>query len=122
MFINFSNHPHDNWDVAQKNAAAEYGEIQDVPFPAIEASASEEDITNLAKEYASKIKGFLGPGSAVMAQGEFTLTYAVINLLKQDGIKVVSACSERNVVESVDENGNTIRKSVFSFIRFREYV
>ncbi|MBR1670317.1 MAG: hypothetical protein IJ695_06420 [Butyrivibrio sp.] len=91
----------------------EYGEIVDVPFPSIEALASEEEISKLAEEYVDRIRNLVDADGAVMAQGEFTLTYAVIRMLKAGGIKVVSACSERDSIESIDETGNTVRKSVF---------
>ena len=35
MFINFSNHPSDAWGEVQLNAAMEYGDVMDVPFPAV---------------------------------------------------------------------------------------
>ena len=121
MFINFSNHPSARWDQAQLDAAREYGEIVDIPFPEVSPFAGEHDITVLAEESVSNVLKYADKGDAVMAQGEFTLTYSVINILKRKGIKVLSACSTRSVEESTDENGNTIRKSVFSFARFREY-
>lgn len=59
--------------------------------------------------------------SVVMLQGEFTLTYHLVNLLKHAGIRVVAACSERHAVEKVDEDGNSIKHSKFTFVQFREY-
>ena len=56
------------------------------------------------------------PG-AVLCQGEFTLAYSVIRTLKARGIRVLAACSERNVVT----HGNT-KQVVFRFERFREYM
>ena len=122
MFVNFSNHPHDKWDERQLKAALEYGDVIDIPFPNVDADASEEDILELAKAYSSKILEVVGNDGAAMVQGEFTLVYAVINLLKENSIKVLSACSERDVTEITDEAGNTIRKSIFVFKRFREYL
>lgn len=57
---------------------------------------------------------------AVMAQGEFTLTYAVVNRLKSMGITVISAVSERIVMEQV-ENGEVRKTVIFRFAGFREY-
>ena len=57
---------------------------------------------------------------AVMAQGEFTLTYAVVSRLKGMGITVVSAVSERVVTEQV-ENGEVRKTALFRFAGFREY-
>ncbi len=121
MFVNFSNHSSTTWDDRQYKAANYYGEIIDIPFPEVPPISGEEDVEKLATRYADKILKEISANDAVMVQGEFTLTYAVINLLRQSGIKVVSACSERDVVERIDEHGNTIRKSKFRFVRFREY-
>ena len=53
---------------------------------------------------------------AVLCQGEFCLAYRVIQELKERGITVLAACSER----LVRDNGN--RKEVtFQFSRFRRY-
>ena len=51
VFINLSNHPSNAWSKEQYEAASEYGEVVDIPFPQIEASSSEEDIENLVEEY-----------------------------------------------------------------------
>ena len=55
-----------------------------------------------------------------MVQGEFTLTYAVVRRLLDRKIKAVSAVSERNVIEQV-ENGEVRKTIVFRFGGFREY-
>ncbi len=55
-----------------------------------------------------------------MCQGEFCLSYHVIERLKKAGVRVVAACSER-VVEEVYGKTGTEKKSVFQFIQFREY-
>lgn len=121
MFINFSNHPHASWDSSQTNVASAYGEIIDIPFPSVDPLASEDEIAKIADRYSERIIHMADTNTSVMVQGEFTLTYAVVNRLKDEGIKAVSACSDRDVIESVDENGHTVRKSVFKFKRFREY-
>lgn len=118
-FINFSNHPSLDWKKEQVLAAKEYGEIIDMPFPAVPADASEEDIAVLADRYAKEITG-KNP-AAVMCQGEFTFVYALVRRLNALGIVCVAACSERRTTEYTDENGNLKRESVFEFVRFREY-
>lgn len=131
MFINFSNHPSKAWDEEQRKAAEVFGPIVDVPFPAVDPSLDEKAILNLAKDSIKRINEHTTGNDVVMVQGEFTLTYAVIKLLKKTKIikllkktkiKVVSACSERKVQELVDSDGNTTRQSVFTFVRFREYM
>ena len=41
MFINFSNHPSEAWGKTQLNAAMEYGEVIDIPFPAVNPYSNE---------------------------------------------------------------------------------
>lgn len=113
-FINFTNHPSDKWDGKQTTAAEVYGQIIDVPFPAVNPKASEEEIEQLAQQCIEQIMK-LQP-SCVLCQGEFTLCFQVVNDLKQKGIKVVSACSERNVVEQGEK-----KIAFFCFVQFREY-
>ncbi len=121
MFVNFSNHPSDRWDSKERRAASAYGEITDINFPVVPPEADEQLIEQLALDCVKEIEPVLTGNDAVMVQGEFTLTYAVVNLLKKKGVKTLSACSERNTTETIDAYGNSIRNSVFTFVRFREY-
>ncbi len=139
MFINLSNHPFSNWPTEQKMEAEKlYGEVCDYPFPAVPVHFTSDDIVKNAERIVAEIvdrKDKIEDDSlnaenesdkarnrnfAVMCQGEFTLTYAIISLLQKAGIEVVSAVSERIVrEEKVDEE---IRKTaVFRFAGFREY-
>lgn len=114
LFVNFTNHPSEKWSKEQVEAASEYGRIIDVPFPVVLPTLDEECVRVLAEECAATILS-LKP-NAVLCQGEFTLCYDVIGLLKAEGITVLAATSRREVVE----DGN-IRTSAFIFERFREY-
>ena len=118
MFVNFTNHPSDKWDTDQKNAANAYGEIIDIPFPDVDPEYGEEDVRKLAGECVEKIMA-VNP-DCVLCQGEFCLSYSVINAMKAAGIKVVAACSKRVAVENVID-GKTVRVSHFQFVKFREY-
>ena len=126
MLINLTIHPSDKWADDQKNCAIElYGELKDLPFPMVPTSAGVPEVIVMAdgiidnilkiKEESSTAETF-----AVMAQGEFTLTYAVVNRLKSMGITVISAVSERIVMEQV-ENGEVRKTVIFRFAGFREY-
>jgi hypothetical protein len=124
MFINFTNHPSDKWSDKQKKEAKKYGEIIDIPFPAVSTESDENEISNLAKEQAEEILRTIGDdknNSAVLCQGEFTLSYAVIQYLMRQRIKVLSAVSERVVTER-RENNIVKKESQFEFKGFREYV
>ncbi len=119
MFVNFSNHPSSKWSEAQAQAAAQWGEIVDYPFPNVTAKTSEEEIRSLADRVVCDIAA-LKP-DAVMCQGEFTLTFSVVERLKEQGILTLAACSERVVEEHIGENGEYEKAAVFRFVRFREY-
>ena len=57
----------------------------------------------------------------IMVQGEFVFTYRLVCLLKANGYRVLSSCSERRVSEYTDGNGITQSRSEFEFVGFREY-
>jgi hypothetical protein len=90
-----------------------------MPFPEVDPDANEEYINELAKKYSNDIMSF-NP-AAVLCQGEMCLAFAVANFLISKGIPVLAACSKRVVTESTDTNGNTIKKSEFLFVRFRQF-
>lgn len=121
IFVNFSNHPSENWNNEQISAAKSIvsgGSIVDIAFPQVSGDADESEISRTADKYAKEIIS-LNP-SAVMCQGEFGICLEVVTTLKNNGIKVLYSCSERKTVETVIEN-RTEKTSVFKFVRFREY-
>lgn len=113
-FVNFTNHPSERWPENQRQAAEAFGEIVDVPFPAVEPDQDEAYIMRLADEYEEKILAY--QPNVVLCQGEFCLVYQIVSRLKEKGIRVVAACSER----VVKEEGN-VKTAVFEFRRFRVY-
>lgn len=119
VFINYSNHPSAMWSTAQRSAAEEYGEIVDLEFRRISSTDGKEDIRRQAQEEFQRIME--RHPVAVMCQGEFTMTYALVQMLQQAGIPVLVACSERSAEEHLDEKGNSVKISLFRFVRFREY-
>ena len=119
-FVNFSNHPSARWSDEQAAAARQFGEIVDIPFPAVDPHASSRDLDVLSDRIMTQI--MRAKPKAVLCQGEFTLAFAVTKKLQKQNIPVYAACSERNVIEKTDPDGNTVRESVFRFVRFREYL
>lgn len=113
-FVNFSNHPSWKWSEEQLRAAQECGEIVDVPFPSVDEEGDEAYILSLAEEYVKKIVLF--EPSAVLCQGEFCLSYQVVNMLKKLNITVLAACSKRCVKEIGDK-----KEVTFNFTKFRKY-
>lgn len=119
-FINYTNHPSANWSEAQRQAAQLYGDIIDMDFPEIEPHWDEEQVASLACQQAEKI--IAQKPVAVLVQGEFTFSYMLISLLLQADIKVLAACSQRCTESVINEKQETIRRSIFKFVRFRQYL
>lgn len=118
MFINFSNHPSSLWGEEQKKEAGKYGSIEDVPFPQVDASRAVKRSRNWRTEYAAQI--LEKKPDCVLCQGEFCVSWHVVDILKKAGVRVVAACSERIAKEVYGEQG-TEKRSVFRFVQFREY-
>ena len=117
-FVNFSNHMSYDWDLEQKKAAEKYGCIVDIPFPPVEPEYGENEIQIFAEKFSGEIMKYRP--NAVMCQGEFTLCYAVVKKLLDNGVTVLAACTKRNVTE-IRENGSVRKISEFCFVRFRRY-
>jgi hypothetical protein len=118
-FINLTNHKSALWGEKQLRQARQYGEIADLPFPSAPADADEQEVIRLAAETVSEV--CKRNPKAVLCQGEYSLCFQVVKLLKQKGIKTLCACSDRKTVEKTDGGGHTEKLSVFEFVRFREY-
>ena len=114
VFINLTNHPSRKWDKRQREEAEKIGSIIDFPFPEVSPDYSSEEVITMAEKIGSKIISYHPSG--VLCQGEFTLCYHVVNLLKENGVNVFAACSKREVIET--EDGKVVR---FNFERFRKY-
>lgn len=119
IFVNHTNHPSANWSAEQTSAAQKYGEIVDVPFPAVSAEASVDYVRELVQVQLEKILT-LKP-SVVLCQGEFTYTFAMVERLKSAGVKVMAATSARSVSVEILPDGSTRQVSTFNFVQFREY-
>ena len=129
MFINFSNHPSALWSDEQLAVAKQYGKIVDMEFPAVSVKMTSEQIVKLAMEQIGIIENCVCAENAnmgqttIMCQGEFSLTYAMIKNIKEryPECKIVCATSERRTVEEKVDNC-TVKKVIFSFGGFREYL
>ncbi len=120
VFINYTNHPSSFWSKEQLQAAEKYGDVIDITFPAVSPQANEMEIHDLITEQIEKLLTF-NP-AAVLCQGEFTLAFGIVSGLKKKGIKVLAACSSRQVLESIDAIDDQKQKMIsFKFVRFREY-
>lgn len=123
MLINLSNHPSEKWSSNQrKEAIQNFTEIYDIPFPLIPPCEDEKYIQDIAKRYKDKcITVFIDRAgnqeNAVHIMGEFTFTFALVNLLLTEGIKCIASTTKR-IVKELDNNKNEV---TFEFVRFREY-
>ncbi|MCK5535890.1 MAG: CRISPR-associated protein [Bacteroidales bacterium] len=126
MLINLSNHPSDNWGLKQTNASFEFNHVEDIPFPAIDPASSNEEIAEMAEDYFYLCLKMFEEyvlnvkqdeyNFAVHIQGEFTFVYALVNLLKKEGIRCVASTTKR-IVEEKDGKKTVL----FDFVQFREY-
>ncbi|HBK28449.1 MAG TPA: CRISPR-associated protein [Parabacteroides sp.] len=118
-FINISNHPSVYWDEKQLSEAGQYGEIIDMPFPAISAMAGEEQIADLSGTFAEIIIEKYNPDDAVFhIMGELCFTFALVSRLQSKGYVCMASTTERIVEETFPG-----RKEVyFQFVKFREYL
>ncbi len=121
MFINLTNHPSDRWSEEQRNAALEYGQIVDIPFPQVPPEANEDYIALLADSLMLNVltkrrQTNLEP-IVVHLAGEHTLVYALVSRLRHAGIRCVASTTQR----VAEEEANGMKLSQFRFVRFREY-
>jgi len=117
LFINFSNHPSCLWGEAQMEAARQYGEVEDFPFPMVSPELSADDVHRLADEYAVLLRKSFGLQITVHIMGEMTFTFKIVTRLKELGIRCVASTTERKVTCNADG----VKQSEFRFVKFREY-
>ena len=119
MFINFTNHPSSNWSQAQLAAAQIYGEIIDIPFPVVDPNKDESYINSLANSLVAEM--IKHTPSAVLCQGEMTLTFTIACRLITLSIPTLAASSKRIVREEIGEKGEVVKRSEYRFVKFRKY-
>ncbi len=119
IFVNHTNHASAQWSAEQTAAAQTFGEIFDVPFPPVPPNFDEAAVAELvAKNLREILK--LNP-AAVLCQGEFNYTFAMVAALKAKNIPALAATTERVTSEISLPDGSTAKNSVFKFVRFRRY-
>ena len=119
IFINHTNHKSNQWSAEQVAAAESYGKIIDLPFPEVPPNFTTEEVQKMVYEKVQEILK-LSP-AAVLCQGEYSYTVAMVELLKKNKIPVMAATSERIVSEVTEADSSTKRVSLFRFVRFRAY-
>jgi hypothetical protein len=119
MLVNFTNHPSAGWSEKQRRAAQRYGEVLDMAFPDVPPQCSEADVEALAQRAVRQI--LAQKPTAVLCQGEMTLTYKVVRRLLQQNVTVLAACTERRVCERIEPDGTVKKQAIFEFAGFRGY-
>jgi len=118
MLVNLSNHPSQYWGDRQREAARCFGEVVDLPFPAVAPNASSPELLSLAQTCVEII---LSMGETeditVHVMGEMTFTFLVVARLKALGIRCVASTTERKT--TYNDDGTKV--SEFQFVKFREY-
>ncbi len=120
MLINLSNHPSSQWGASQLQAATQFGQIIDIPFPEIEPDWDASQVEQLAEEYLDKILMLASDRNEipiVHLMGEYVFCFQMATMLKTNSITVLVSTSRRHSVMN-DDGTKTIR---FDFVRFREY-
>lgn len=122
MLINLSNHPSSKWSLEQiRTAKKVYVRIMDLKFPDISPNTELIEVMKESAKYLIEIMNIFAHHSeennAVHIMGEFTFTFNLLEILKQNNISAVASTTSREVYE--DKKGNKVSK--FNFIRFRNY-
>jgi hypothetical protein len=67
------------------------------------------------------IKNHGEKGDFALIQGEFGLTFALVDRCLREGIVPVYSTTEREYENTVDEEGKIVNRHVFKHVSFREY-
>lgn len=120
MFINLSNHPSNKWSKGQIDSAVSLGgNIVDVPFPNVPPGLTTLNVKDQARGLVAKL--LVNLPDVVFVAGESTLMFAVVTLLLQNDILVVSATTERVVTESTNPDGSVSKNATFQFVQWRKF-
>jgi len=120
-FINLTNHPSNKWGEKQITAC-KGAVIVDIPFPNVASSMTSGNVKEMARDILIPLMvEYNKEDTLFLVQGEMSLTYQLVSMLKTNDYKVVVACSERNTKEVVNEDGTTTKVATFNFVQFREY-
>lgn len=122
MFLNLSNHPVATWPPAKLEAARGLGLGPPTDlvggFPLVEPVMSTDDVWALAEAIVRRASS-MGARGAFVA-GDSTLSFAIVTLLLERGVRCFAAAAERRSRERQTDDG-VLRESTFDFVQLREY-
>jgi len=121
MLINLSNHPFEDWDEKQKQAAmSAYGVVEDLPFPEVDPAAHTQVVAKLAADYLNtciiKFGNTFCDTDSIHISGEPCFLFHFVTIAKAKGINCICSTTKR----MVSNQGNT-KTMVFNFVNFRNY-
>lgn len=117
-FINLSNHPSSKWGEEQLAAARKYGDIIDVPFPAVDPHAEAWYIAELAGLTLHNIMDILdGEDAVIHVMGEMTFVVSFVQQATNMWFECLASTTERNTIENPDGT----KTVAFRFVQFRKY-
>ena len=118
LLLNLSNHPYEKWSEEQKDAAKEYGEVRDMPFPAIDPDDDADQIREIADKYIAEIIKLNAKFAVIVhLMGEMSFVVYAVSRLSELGIRCICSTSERDT----EDLGGGEKKVTFRFKRFRDY-
>ena len=84
-----------------------------------EAGVAQADPTDGNEEAVAAVRD--RAKDAVLCQGDFTLVYRVVTLLKEAGVTVMAPAFQRVTKPTLRPDGTTVPGYSFDFVRFRRY-
>lgn len=81
-----------------------------------------ESINGILEPVKAFVSQNLEKGDIVLIQGDFGAVYNMVNFAKSLGLTPIYATTKRIVSEYENEEGKTVKESIFEHRRFREYV
>lgn len=120
MLVNLSNHPSGDWPAAQLEAALRMeSSIVDLPFPNVDPSMDGAEFDALALATVRQVIATGAPSA--MVQGEPTMVFMVVNMLREARVRCYAATTARDSSMENTGDGGIRKTSLFRFVKFREY-
>jgi hypothetical protein len=123
LFLNLSNHALAQWSAEQVDGARALGLGEPTepsrPLPHVPPDADGDAVEALAVTVAED--AVRAGAAAAFVATDFSLTLALVSELQARGVRCFTTTTSRDVSEAVRPDGALERKSVFRFVRWREY-
>ena len=119
MLVNLSNHPSSEWPTSQREAALRLeSSIVDVPFPDVDPRIDGVEFEELAQETVRRVMA--AEARSAMVQGEPTMVFMVVRMLREARVRCYAATTERDSFEELAQNGLAPASGVSEFLQVLE--